>query len=59
MRDRWRLTMSAVALSHPLARTEDVARAVGYGSSNALCQAFRIANLPSPGQVRARLAILE
>ena len=59
MRDGWRLTMAAAALSHPLARTEDVARAVGYGSPNALCHAFRLASLPSPGHVRARLATLE
>jgi AraC-like DNA-binding protein len=58
MRDRWRLTAALGAMSHPDARTEDVARAVGYGSPNALCHAFRLAGLPTPGNVRSELARL-
>ena len=56
MRDQWRLVMSVMAMSNPRARTEDVARAVGYGSANALCHACREAGLPSPGAVRGLLA---
>jgi hypothetical protein len=58
MRDRWRVLASLLAMSHPLARTEAVARAVGYGSANALCHAYREASLPSPSQVRAALTRL-
>jgi AraC-like DNA-binding protein len=58
MRDRWRVHSSLLAMSHPSARTEDVALAVGYGSANALCHAYRVANLPPPGQIRAALARL-
>lgn len=55
MRDRWRLTSAVIAMSNAEARTEDVAVAVGYGSANALCQAFNDASLPSPRLVRAAL----
>ena len=58
MRDRWRVLASLLAMSNPAARTEVVARAVGYGSANALCHAYREANLPSPGLVRGALARL-
>lgn len=55
MRDRWRVMSSLLAMSHPDARTEDVAAAVGYGSANAFCHAYRQASLPSPGSVRREL----
>lgn len=58
MRDRWRVMSSLLAMSHPKARTEEVASAVGYGSPNAFCHAYRQASLPSPGRVRAELARL-
>lgn len=58
MRDRWRVMSSLLAMSHPKARTEAVASAVGYGSANAFCHAYRQAKLPSPGNVRAELARL-
>lgn len=59
MRDRWRLLSSLMAMSNPRARTEDVARAVGYSSANAFCHAYREANLPSPGMVRTELERLK
>ncbi len=58
MRDRFRTFTALMAASHPRATTELVARAVGYGSPNALCHAFRAAGFPSPGNVRAALARL-
>jgi AraC-like DNA-binding protein len=58
MRDRWRLQAAMLAMSHREARTEEVARAVGYGSPNAFCHAFREAKLPSPGLIRTALARL-
>jgi AraC-like DNA-binding protein len=58
LRDRWRLGSSILLMSNPRARTENVARAVGYGSPNALCHAYREANLPSPGSVRQAIARL-
>lgn len=58
IRDRWRLNTALLAMSHPRARTESVATAVGYGSPNALCHAFREANIPSPGSIRDALARL-
>jgi AraC-like DNA-binding protein len=54
-RDGWRLHCGLAAMSHPDARTEDVAEAIGYGSANAFCHALREAHLPAPGQVRAEL----
>jgi hypothetical protein len=58
-RDRWRLVGGAVLMSAPGARTEEIARAVGFGSSNAFCHAFAQAGLPSPGRVRAVLHELQ
>lgn len=59
LRDRWRLSSAVLAMSNAEARTEDVAAAVGYGSANALCQAFNDASLPSPRLVRGALDRLE
>jgi AraC-like DNA-binding protein len=58
-RDRWRLVAAAVLMSGAGARTEEIARIVGYGSANAFCHAFAQAGLPSPGRVRAALHALE
>ncbi len=58
LRNRWRLISSMALASHPRARTEDVAKAVGYGSARAFCHAFLEAGLPSPGNVRHVVATL-
>jgi AraC-like DNA-binding protein len=58
-RDRWRLVAAAALMSGVGARTEDVARSVGYGSPNAFCYAFAQAGLPSPGRIRAALHQLQ
>jgi AraC-like DNA-binding protein len=50
--DLWRLRSAVALLTHPDARTAQVARAVGYASPEALCHAFARAGLPSPGRIR-------
>jgi AraC-like DNA-binding protein len=52
---RLRITLAVVGLSAPDTSIADVARAVGYGSVEAMARAFRDAELPVPGAVRAAL----
>jgi hypothetical protein len=52
LRDRFRLNAAAVLCTHELARTETVARAVGYGSGRALCHALARAGLPTASAMR-------
>lgn len=56
MLDRWRLSAAAFLLSSSTARTEHVARAVGYSHARVLCDSFRAAGLPRPLQLRAVVA---
>lgn len=58
LRDRFRLNAAAVLCTHAEARTDNVARAVGYGSSRALCHAFARAGLPAPSTMRAAVEAL-
>jgi AraC-like DNA-binding protein len=51
-----RLKVAVVMLSAKGASVSQVARVVGYGSSIAMCRAFRDAKLPSPGAVQQALA---
>jgi AraC-like DNA-binding protein len=53
-----RLRTAAALMTHPQARTAEVARAVGYSSVEALCHAFARAGLPSPGRIMERLDAL-
>lgn len=48
----WRILVGSSLMSRPEARTEKVARLLGYGSPSALCRAFANAGLPSPGSLR-------
>lgn len=50
-----RLRRATLLLSAPEMAVGDVARAVGYGSADAMARAFRDAKLPSPSEVRASL----
>ena len=52
LRDRFRLNAAAVLCTHEHARTEHVARAVGYGSARALCHALARAGLPTASAMR-------
>lgn len=52
LRNVWRLTVGALLMTTPGARTERVADLLGYGSATAFCHAFAGAGLPSPGDVR-------
>jgi len=52
---RWRVMAGSALMTHPQARTEEVARQVGYGSARAFCHAFAAAGLPSPGGLRRAL----
>lgn len=52
-----RLKMAVIMLSAKDASVADVARAAGYGSSIAMCRAFRDARLPSPGMVQQALTL--
>lgn len=52
LRDRFRLNAAAVLCTHANARTENVARAVGYGSARALCHALARAGLPTASAMR-------
>lgn len=58
LRNRFRLAAAIALSSHPRARTEDVARALGYGSPRALCNALAREQLPSPQAARVALAAL-
>ncbi|MBL8719871.1 MAG: hypothetical protein JNL79_28035, partial [Myxococcales bacterium] len=48
LRNRFRVASALALSSHRDARTEDVARALGYGSPRALCNALARESLPSP-----------
>lgn len=50
-----RLKLAVLLLSAPDASIADVATAVGYGSSDAMARAFRVADLPAPALVQAAL----
>jgi AraC-like DNA-binding protein len=50
---RYRLKLAVIALSCPDATIAEVARAVGYGSVEAMARAFRDAGLPPASVVRA------
>jgi transcriptional regulator GlxA family with amidase domain len=50
-----RLRRAALLLSAAELSVEDVAREVGYGSSDAMGRAFRDARLPSPSEMRRSL----
>lgn len=58
LRNRFRLAAALALSSHARARTEDVARALGYGSPRALCNALAREGLPAPQAARAALAAL-
>jgi AraC-like DNA-binding protein len=51
-----RLKVAVVMLSAKDASVAEVARVVGYGSSIAMCRAFRDAKLPSPGALQHALS---
>lgn len=50
-----RLDLGAFFMGHPGARTEDVARTLGFRSPTSFCHAFQTAGLPSPRAVQALL----
>jgi AraC-like DNA-binding protein len=52
IRDFYRLRVASILMSNPRAGTREIARAVGYGSPDAMCHAFAHVGLPSPGRVR-------
>lgn len=56
LRDR-RLGHALFSLGHPRARTDEVARALGYRSATSLCHAFQRAGLPSPRAVQRELLV--
>jgi AraC-like DNA-binding protein len=53
MRAFARLRVGGLLMSHPRAKTREVADYLGYRSPDAMCHAFANAGLPSPGQLRA------
>jgi AraC-like DNA-binding protein len=55
-RNRRRLLVGAALLSQPDAALDEVARAVGYQSTTALCRAFANASLPSPASIAGLVA---
>lgn len=55
IRDGYRLFVGVVLMSHPDATTARVARALGYGSAEALCHAFANVSLPTPTGIRERM----
>jgi AraC-like DNA-binding protein len=50
-----RVDLGAFFMGHPQARTEDVARALGFRSATSFCHAFQSAGLPSPRTVQREL----
>jgi AraC-like DNA-binding protein len=52
---RRRLDLGAFFMGRPDARTEDVARALGFRSPTSFCHAFHEARLPSPRAVQSAL----
>ena len=57
-RNRRRLLVGASLMTAARARTERVARAMGYASPTSFCHAFAQAGLPSPGNAAERVAAL-
>ena len=57
-RNRRRLLVGATMMTAAGARTELVARAMGYASPTSFCHAFDLAGLPSPGTVAEAVAKL-
>jgi hypothetical protein len=57
-RNRRRLLVGATMMTAAGARTELVARAMGYASPTSFCHAFDLANLPSPGAIADAVAKL-
>jgi len=49
---RIRVDLGLFAMSAPGARTEEIARLLGFSSPTAFCHAFTRAGLPSPGAIR-------
>jgi AraC-like DNA-binding protein len=58
-RQRWRLLVASMLLSRPARGIEEVAHAVGYGHSSALCRSFAREKLPSPGSIARLVHALE
>jgi AraC-like DNA-binding protein len=58
LRSRWRVNASLLLMTAPGARTEEVARAVGFATPGAFCNALHERGLPSPGHVPAAIAAL-
>jgi AraC-like DNA-binding protein len=52
---RMRLKLAVLFLSADEVSVSEVARTVGYGSSDAMSRAFRDAGLPAPSEVQARV----
>ncbi|MEJ7730304.1 MAG: AraC family transcriptional regulator [Polyangiaceae bacterium] len=52
---RYRFKIAVLGLSAPDTSIADVARAAGYGSTDAMARAFRDAGLPPPASVQAAL----
>jgi hypothetical protein len=57
-RNRRRMLVGATMMTAPGARTDLVARAMGYSSPTGFCHAFDLAGLPSPSSVAERVARL-
>jgi AraC-like DNA-binding protein len=47
----WRLQAGASLMTHPRATTREVSSVLGYSSPAAMCHAFSMAALPSPGRI--------
>ncbi|MBS2012744.1 MAG: helix-turn-helix domain-containing protein [Deltaproteobacteria bacterium] len=55
MRNRWRLQIAAVLLTHPDLSVADIAKDVGYATATALARAFAAVGYPPPLELRAAL----
>jgi AraC-like DNA-binding protein len=53
----WRLRVAILFLSAEGASIAEIARVVGYGSTDAMTRAFRDEGLPSPGAVREQITL--
>jgi hypothetical protein len=54
----WTTYLAGLLMTARGATTEGVASLLGYGSPNAFCHALTNAGLPSPGEMRRRVAHL-
>jgi AraC-like DNA-binding protein len=59
LRNRWRVQNAALLLSRPELTVADVAREVGYASSNALARAFATTGFPPPAVIRQRMSEMD